>query len=227
MSNYKIVQDKGQLDHFIATILPDLQSNEKFYITLLARKKYFSPLKSDKGQLKRILATKELIYNKLRQLECPIGSYESDGIEVPQEALAAYIHVNPRNLERATANSLKKFVDLVVRPYNGYNPLAHVLSEIQRANSRKVWMNFDVDHANIEKVLDIMPDILNKEAYEVIATRGGCHILVKTAAIQPEYSKDWFQKIKKSKLVEEDSHIDDMIPIPGCCQGGFVPYIVP
>jgi hypothetical protein len=73
MSNYKIVQDKNQLDHFVETILPDLKPNEKFYITLLARKKHFSPLKSDKGQLKRILATKELLYNKLRQLECPIG----------------------------------------------------------------------------------------------------------------------------------------------------------
>lgn len=133
--NYQIIKDEQLLLDFIDW-LPELKPNEQFYFGLFARKKYCEQIKyikTDKAQCRRFTSTKERIFNKIKQLEVEVGSYLIKDIEIPQEALALYVSVNPRDLLAATKNSLIKLVNLITMPYNGYNPHQEVMSEIHRA----------------------------------------------------------------------------------------------
>ena len=72
--NYEIIKNESNFLEFIDW-LPDLLENEKYYVTLFARRKYNETINSDKAQLKRFATTKELLNQKVKQLECSIGSY--------------------------------------------------------------------------------------------------------------------------------------------------------
>jgi len=224
--NYKIIQDEKLLLDFI-NFLPDLKDNETYYITLFARKKYAPNvpyLRSDKGQLKRVTSKKEYIFDKLKQMECEIGSYKQRDIIVPQESLVAYINPNPRSLEKAAKESLKKLAELITKPYGGYNPHQEVLSEIQKSCSRKIFLDLDFDNIEFNYIEENIYPCINKDCLNVLKTRGGYHVLIRLDKIEKEYKNTWYQKI--AKLDKIDVKGDNFIPIPGCCQGGFVPYFV-
>lgn len=231
MDNYQIVTDEKLLKQFIDW-LPDLKTNETFYGCLFARKKYvineigLSNVTTDKAQLKRFTGNKQNLFDKIKQLECPLGSYYQKQTQVPQEALALYITVNPRCLEKANKNSIKKLIDLAFQPYNGFNPHNEVLSEIQKAKSRTVFVTFDFDMSK-SKFNDMYYsiDFINCDAMTVIETRGGFHLLVSPDKVSKTFQKDWYVKMENHQLYYSDDHLkgDIMLPVPGTYQGGFTP----
>lgn len=209
--NYKLITDEAKVKDFI-NWLPELEPHEKFYCCLFARKKYVPYLPSDKSQLKRFLATKDNLLDKIKQLECPIGTYKSGGFDIPQEALALYMMPNPRNLRAATAASIKKLTDLLYLNAKGYNPHAEVLSQIQNAKSRTFVVTFDFDNG-------VQLPELNPDAYKVLQTRGGTHLMVEVAKVEQRFKKTWFNSLKGY-----DQHGDLLSPIPGTIQGNFEPH---
>jgi len=223
--NYKIITDEIELNKFIDW-LPELHPKESFYICLFARSKYTKDMaiKSGQTQLKRFTSKKEHIISKIKQLECSLGSYTHNDLPIPQEALALYINPNPRDLEKATKNSLIKFAHLITKPYVGYNPHVEVLSEIQTAHSRKPFIDFDFDNVEPLGVLQIINEqnIINLDSLHIVKTRGGFHLLVEVQKIQPQYQKSWYQLISKMEGV--DIKGDGLLPFVGCYQGGFSPY---
>lgn len=209
---YSIIQNEETLDRFLY-LLPETTQNEKYYISLFARKKYWPEIKADKGQLKRVLSNKEHIKEKLFQLECKLGAYRFEGKPIPQDALAVYIMPNPRCVLGATRGSLVKFAELIANGHKGYNPYQEVLSQFQTHRSRSVFIDFDYDQS--EK-----PDlagVINSEAVHYVRTRGGWHLLVETDKIKPEFKKTFYLKMSRGA----DVMGDNLLPIPGCCQGGF------
>lgn len=226
--NYEIIKDKEALLKFIEW-LPELKDGETFYCCLFARNKYCREIvhiNTDKSQLKRFTSTKELLYKKIQQLESPLGSYQVKGVEAPNEALVVYINPNPRSLIKATRNGLKRLADLVCQPYNGWNPHQEIMSEIQKAKgeTRFVDFDFDCDKRFMPSVIAQIIGPIPKAAIHCLETRGGFHILIEVSKVGK--GEKWYQfmtAIHNQYSDDKDNRGDNMIPVAGCTQGGFIP----
>ncbi len=233
--NYSIIQDPDKLKEFIEW-LPELEHDETFYLCLFARSKYcrgIAHVRSDKAQLKRFTSNKTRMYNKILQLECPVGAHtmkehgKDNHVVVPQEALALYITVNPRSFIKTNTNSVKKLLDLALQPYNGFHPYQEVMSEVQKAKSKTRYITFDFDSPKEQwpEIWKLLQIGVNSDAMTVVETRGGFHVMVDPKYILPELMKDWHQRTKKVMNIyssDTDNCGDIMLPVPGTYQGGFV-----
>jgi hypothetical protein len=224
--NYEIIKDEKLLKDFIDW-LPELRSHEVYSVNLFARNKYCKDIvhiNSDKAQLKRFVSNKEWLLRKIKQLETEMGAYWQGDIPIPQEALAVYISVNPRSQEKAAKNLLIKLAKLITEPYNSYNISAEALSEIQKAWSRKIYFDLDVDGFSVDQVSARIDGLINGDCLQYLVTRGGCHVLVELEKIKEQYKKSWYKDL--SSLPGVDTKGDGLIPVPGCTQGGFVPHFI-
>lgn len=239
--NYKIINDEQAVKDFI-NLLPELGSKDLvYYVCLFARSKYLTEeqkgeiahIKSDKAQLKRFTATKETLLTKLKQLECPLGSYvqykqDVPDNPVPQESLVVYMSANPRSLSKASVNSLKKFVEMVTdNRGHFFHPSNFAMSEIQKSKGRTDFVIFDVDTKDVTvgELEEIIKECCGTYgAGDIIETRGGFHILIDLGYIPQDKKKTWYNSLQK-QLPCVDQVGDIMIPIPGTYQGGFTPKI--
>mgnify|MGYP006908206664 CR=1 FL=1 len=227
--NYQIIKNTGELINFIEW-LPDLSESERFYVALFARKKYApdSGLKNDKCQLKRFLATKENLILKLQQLELSLGYYSYDGLEIPQESLAVYITPNPRCLQKAVRKLGKTCWNIVDLPK--VNPVAEAMTCVHQSKSRTIIMDFDVDNKeNLTEDIGKLNEIIGSDSFTILETRGGYHIMVnpKMASAFREhhnFNKNWYGVIMEE--FKPDVTGDNLIPIPGCTQGNYIPILI-
>lgn len=169
--NYKVINDEQLLKDFIAW-LPECNEQEQYYISLLARSKYLSGdpvIKSDKQQLKRFTSRKDMMFDKIRQLECAVGSYRQNGNAIPQEALALYITVNPRDLWKATYSSLVSFAKKIQADHNTINPQQEAMNEIQVSCSNKYYIDVDVDIKD-PQILEQIKGFINPSCLTVLET---------------------------------------------------------
>lgn len=219
---YRIIEDRDKLLAFIDW-LPNLEPGEKFYCSLFARKKYAKGdvMSSDKAQLRRFLSDKERLYNKIEQLEVKFGAYQVKSGAVPQEALAFYINPNPRGLEKATYDSILQLTTILKNKRQNYNPQQEVMSCIQRSVGRKLYLDFDIDDADFD--LARLQGLINPSALTILKTRGGFHVLVRLDRVEEVYKKTFYRDIT---VLGVDQVGDQLLPVPGCVQGGFVPRFV-
>ncbi len=219
---YNIIKDPALLREFIDW-LPTLREGEKFYCCLFARKKYLpAHLKSnDKSQLRRFLSDKDRLFNKIEQLEAKFGAYEVKGEAAPQDSLVLYINPNPRGLKAATFNSIIKLTESLKNQVPNLNPHQEVMSAIQKSIGQKVYLDFDIDDKYFD--LNRLEGIINRDALSIVQTRGGYHVLVKLAAVHEEFKSTFY---KKMLALGVDQTGDQLLPVPGCTQGGFMPRFV-
>lgn len=224
--NYEIIKDEKLLREFIDW-LPELKPSEAFYCSLLARNKYDKSIPSDKISLKRFTADKKYLFRKIKQLEVEVGAYTAgkEDTPIPQNALALYICVNPRDLEKAAKNTLIELARKITQPYDGYNPNSLSLSEIQKANGTTHFCGFDFDGIDFTETFVELEKIINTDCLSFIFTIGGFHTLVEINKILPEYKKNWYNKIKALKKCDAVGTAM-MSPIPGTIQGDYVPTLV-
>lgn len=239
--NYQIITDEEKLLEFIKW-LPELEPHEKFYCCLFARSKYtkdadgnngIAHIKSDKAQLKRFVSDKDKLYWKIKQLEVPINVYRQREIPIPQEALALYISPNPRDMYKASINTMIKLAQSIRDQNVLMNPHQEALSEIQRTKSRTVYVDFDIDVPkelkgdDIEDFINRMmigtKNMINPEALRFLRTRGGLHVLVETSKLDKHSSKTFYKGMQSLGCVDQVG--DQLIPMPGTYQGGFTPYL--
>ena len=217
---YKIVKDEQILKEFIEW-LPELKEDEVYYVCLFARGKYNPEVKSS-IKLKRFTSDKSRLLSKLKQLECNIGAYNYKDKPIPNDALVAYIHPNPRSFKKATKRALVKFANLIADESKGYNPHQIVLSEIQKAKSSTRYIDFDFDDIGEDRIKEIIIEIekiCGKQTY--LKTRGGMHVLVDVESVTG--NKSFYTRITSLGC---DVSGDNMIPIPGTLQGDFIPHFI-
>lgn len=231
MTNYTTIVDKYELEKFIEW-LPELNADETYYYSLLARNKYvrdigIGTMNSDKHQCARFVSNKERLALKLGQTECPVGTYGIKDIRVPQEALASYITINPRSHTKAAKAMLKRMADVVADNEPSPNVYQESLTALHKSISRKIFTDIDFDVKGNERayILSEVREIINPSAVQVLLTRGGFHLIVRLDAIEKQYVKSWY--LAMQKLPGVDIVGDNMIPIPGTYQGGFTPRMVP
>lgn len=233
MTNYQIILDEKVLEDFIEW-LPVLQSGECYYLVLLARNKYVRDLpdaahmphiRSDKQQLARIVCDKKSLKTRIDQLQCAMGSYRTrDGESIPSEALALYITPNPRSHILATKAALKMMADYLTQPYNGYRLDQDVISCVQRECGRKVYLDFDFDGVDVEETMKLIDGKINLDCLTVLKTRGGFHVLVRLDGIGKDFKRSWYNAL--TALPGVDVKGDNLVPVPGCTQGMFMPHMV-
>lgn len=221
-SHYKVIGDEAALKRFIAW-LPELLPSERYYLTLMARRKYCPTLNAPDIIIKRILGKKDELFNRIRQLEVPMGSYTTkNGEVIQQEALALYININPRSLVTATKSVLRELIDAVLcdTKLETVNPQSLVWSEVHKARGTKHFVDIDIDDPGLkaEHALSLALAHVNQDAISVVQTRGGVHLVIATKKTQ---TKDWFPKLRAKFVFDVVG--DNMIPVPGGYQGGFVP----
>lgn len=219
--NYELIVNPIELKAFIDW-LPELKPTERYYISLFARRKYdkSGTIKSDKAQLKRVLATKDRIIEKIRQMEISVGEYTVDGVSVPQEALAIYITPNPRCLKKASKTLAKRLVEVICENVD-INPVSEALTAVHQSLGSNYFKDFDYDGVDLEATLVEAYKIVNQSAVHVILTRGGFHLLVEMAKIEDAYKKTWYQGL--TNIAGCDVRGDNLLPIVGCFQGGYKP----
>ncbi len=220
--NYKIITDPDRLRDFIDW-LPELKPHEKYYVCLFSRKKYAADLikGSDKAQIKRFLSDKDRLFDKIAQLEAPLGAYKLKDADVPPESLALYINPNPRDLKKATYDGIIRLTELLKHDSPNYNPHAELMTCIQKSSGKKVYLDFDIDTKAFD--FDKLSQVINTDCLTIMETRGGYHVLVKTDDVQPSFRKSFYQDIHALGV---DQTGDQLLPVPGCTQGGFTPGFV-
>lgn len=213
---YQIIKDEKALREFIDW-LPDCSETEQYYLTLFARKKYCPDIKwikSDKGQLCRKTSKKEYIFDKIDQMQCRVGAYKLDGRDVPQESLACYISISPRDLWKATVRSIGKLATVLECGGKNSNPHQEVMSEIQKSVGERKYIMFDVDEKNDETVQTCIN--LCDGYCDVTETRGGYHIFVHKDKVDKITDKMWYPKMAKFSDITGDA----MTSPAGTYQGG-------
>lgn len=223
--NYQVITDEAKLIDFI-NWLPELQPNEKYYLSLFSRLKYAkeSGLKSDKCQLKRFTSDKARLLSKIKQLEVPLGAYTQRDLVIPQESLALYITVNPRNMFKATVNTMVKLAESIRDNNVLMNPHQEALSEIQKSKGTIHYVDFDIDESNESKLANLVKEIklyINEDAITWLKTRGGLHVLVNVSKVSDKYKRTYFKNI--ANLSQVDQKGDLLIPVVGTFQGGYTP----
>jgi hypothetical protein len=85
-------------------------------------------------------------------------------------------------------------------------------------------VDFDFDNVDLNDTVNKIRNHVNADAVTILQTRGGFHCLVEISKIETSYAKTWYNGIKSIGGV--DIVGDNMIPIPGCTQGDFVPHFL-
>jgi hypothetical protein len=219
--HYKILIDEQKFDEFF-NFLPELQKDEVYYLSLFGRHKYAQSMPNLRdNQLVRFISSKENMREKILRLQCSIGGYRRDGVDVPQEALALYIAANPRNKIKANKELLVELAKCFADGKSDFNPLSLANTAIHQATNRKVFVDFDYDNIEPHTHLNKINEVLPKDAYRILKTRGGFHLLV---LIDKAPKSQWFKALAALEGCDVKGS-NTMIPVAGCTQGGFCPYI--
>jgi hypothetical protein len=130
---------------------------------------------------------------------------------------------------KATINTMVKLAQGIRDTNVSMNPHQEALSEIQKAKSRTCYVDFDIDfpdgydqHMGIVK--GNIKKHVNEDAVTLLQTRGGLHCLVAPDKVSPEFKSKFYQGLKS--IADVDQTGDQLIPVPGCTQGDFIPHFI-
>ncbi len=226
--NYKLIHNENQLQDFI-DFLPELNPNEGYFMILISRKKWYPESGVPSAlKLKRETVSKEKIIQTIRQWEVSEGTYQSNGIPIDSRNLGVYIGFNPKNQYNACFELINQCLANIRSNKQNINVKSMANDVIQGSNGTKNFIDIDVDIKEGEDyltVIDYIKTVIREENLTFIKTNGGFHCLVSLDEMKGN-NGPWYQKIQAHPFKSELNIMsNDLVPMPGCNQGKFIPYL--
>lgn len=219
MQRHKIIVSYAELHKFL-DLLPEVEEHEQYFMSLMARDKSKTLPSVKDGQIygSKRACKKADILSVLHSYELPVGSYTRKGVVISDEYLSPYITINTRCSKKAfklmTTEAVSAGLDGKYK-----DPVSLAMTCLHRSIGTKHFFDFDFDFdltSEFEKLI-----MLAFKSYNIIYTKGGFHLLVKCKDIGK-----CDQRLFRHLLgVADQTGSAGMIPIPGCNQRGFTPYI--
>ena len=222
---YEIIKDDRILSCYIDNVLPDLYSGETFYFRLVSRSKYVKTIKKDIDLKCFTVDNKKNIIKSIRQLECEIGTY----LNLDNNSLVLYLSPNPRSYIGTIRKTILNFTKILGN-YKGQDPVKMLYSYLRYNCSRKIYIDLDYDICNKDLIKEEILKYINKDSIKMIMpTKNGVHYLIELDKVDIINYKDWYEKMSGIQGYDfagsnQGNKEDNMFPLPGCNQFGFVPY---
>lgn len=240
MNCYEFIKDEEKLKVFCDSVLKHLGVGESYCVMLGARRKYLTEDEktiynmNGTDMLRRtIISSKEfdVVKRSILDMCIPEGTYtDKNGKPLPNHCFTVYMTVNPASSKKAAGAMIKNLTDKLLNNDIDFNLVSLAKTELHRSFGHKRFMDLDVDvpdETECEAVLDKIYNFLGETRTHTVKTRGGAHVLVDKCSLDPTISKTFYKNIESIKIesgeIEMKGHC--MIPIPGCSQGGFVPFV--
>ena len=213
--NYRLIGNRKELERWV-DFLPNLLPDERYFISLFARKKYQSDLKSNDNWLDKRIVRKQHIIRTIERWQIAEDSYTTKDVQVKSEGLVVYMNPTPRDLRKATFRSFAKLGEKVGST-TPFNPVQEMYKLVQKTKGTRKWISFDFDLDSDRDVLYTKEEIdyLTNHSASYINTRGGIHALVDPTGCPRTWYKDLMD-------LGADQVSDILSPIPGTLQGGHL-----
>lgn len=218
MSHYEIIGDEKELKWFFDNILPPLQKEEVYFVSLSARNKLLTKEEQKELNLGRtemffrqIIRERnwEKFLRKIKRFETSFGSYKTkNNSNIPNKAIVCYVNINPSDSLKAYKEfnkTMNEYLhELTICASRGRD-MSNIISRInkqdrllmncyQKARGVKYWIDFDIDTPHYKEIEYVLQDFVEEvkerhgKAY-IIQTRGGYHLLVsRDTAFDKEYN---------------------------------------
>ena len=230
---HSFIFDVSELEFFYNNILPPLDKNEVYFVSLSARNKYLSPEEREELGLGRTemferTVIRERVWERFLK---KIKSYERNkesfltkkGFAIPSKCITVYFNVNPTNVLKAYNEFSKTmseyFMELGINVSKGgdidnvgkrINKMDVLLMNcFQRNMGRKHYIDIDFDIPKDEiRIVDFFINDLKKRTenavYFVIDTRSGFHVLLKRDTIKYNFNESISASIEYAKEIGID-----------------------
>ena len=249
---HKIIHNPDDIRSFANTFNID-KKHLGLCLYLTMRRKYYPTLSQSIIIVNRIiipggLEFKRCLYQNILRLETPLGSYTDRDIVVPDEALALYVMIDPKDTIKAMSKVLSKCVDSLC-----CNSLQHELKSEDLPNAYSLYREeipksdsigqkhkqIDLDTKDLEKVVEVH-ELLTRLKIAIvmcIETRGGFHIIY-LANTDKDVNRSLYEFKQKTAFNKENidgKMVTDYwfsitkqptVIMPGTYQGGFPAHIV-
>lgn len=241
--NYKLLQNEVELQKFI-DFLPELKPNECYFLILIARKKWNpeSNIPSATKLKRETVNKKDKIIQTIRQMEVAEGIFTNNEIAIPQENLGVYIGYNPRDQYKASFELINKCLTAIKTNKQNINVKSMANDVIQASYGTKNFMDIDVDIKEGEdynEIVKFIKSVIDEKYLNFFKTSGGFHCLInlnhpdfkssdknESDLISPNFGKKWYPELQKHQFKSELNIMsNDLMPMPGCNQGKFVPFM--
>ena len=248
---YNFIYDENEIKSFFQKHIKPFQSSSylSFLILPTARRKYFPELSTSQTVLRScdFPCNSNNDENRfvliLRRLQIQQGSYKDkkSGKELPSEAFAIYLTVDPLNeiraynkLQKQMADRFEKLISNVLFKESSADcdmtdnqptnlNLESVYKSCLHSCPEKGFKKLDVDskdddNINKLKALFVENDIT---PHLIVETKGGYHVILNTQKLSSESQKNLYVFSTQNKNWMSIEKTGCLVAIPGTLQAGF------
>lgn len=204
-----LIKDITEFNKFIE-ILPELQNDEVYFISLSSRQKYLTK----EERIEYSLGQTEMFGREIAQSKDKLYSYTMKKLEsnlyckttrneksIPEKSLVVYCNINPSSMIKAYFQFQKEMnrqiSEITIGLQNNKQPnysfvniqIRELMNCIQKSTGTKHYIDIDCDTKE-ENVLNYFRETFMKDyiKFYIIETKGGYHFLIKKDTLPEKYN---------------------------------------